>query len=92
MSKLTHKEAAAHIRKRMKHIAKSRVIMSEYCGKRIINIITPTFDSRFTSEQIREFCQMAKDLGLTGAQSSEIHPDQESALTGKIQWVFEFHG
>ena len=90
-STLTHKEMAAHIRKRIKASgikAKCRMQTGLSGSGGVIQVITPTFESRFTSDEIHTFCTIAKVNGLTHVMSAEIDPDHESRLTGKQQWDF----
>jgi len=86
---MTHKEMTAHIRNRIKAAGiKAKCKMSEYCGCKVITVAVPSFNARFTPDQIREFCMAAKANGLTFSQGLEIDPDQEAQLTEKMQWNF----
>lgn len=85
----SHKEITAHIRKRLKAAEiKAKCQMSSYCGYDTVMVAVPTFESRFTSDQIREFVTAAKVNGLTGCRGTELDVEHEASLTGKIQWNF----
>jgi ATP-dependent Zn protease len=85
----SHKEVTAHIRKRLKAAGiKAKCKMVSYCGRDTVQVAVPTFESRFTSEQIREFVTAAKVNGMTGCRGMELDIEHEAGLTGKIQWNF----
>lgn len=87
-----HKTMTAHIRKRLKAEGiKARVRMCKACGVRSIQVIVPSYESRFTADEIEMIAFICKVNGLTGARRSEIDPQHERLLTGKHQWEFEFH-
>lgn len=93
MTAMTHKEMTAHIRKRIK-IAKipARVKMNEWCGRRVITVVTPTYEFRWGADQLKTIGAIAKTNNLTGAQNSPIDIDNTARLTGATQLNFEFHG
>jgi hypothetical protein len=87
---LTHKEMAAHIRKRIKVAGiKARVQMREACGDQYIQVFGVTFDAEFTDQEQREIRQIAKTNGLTLAQGMEIDVEQ---MTNSKTFEFVFHG
>lgn len=89
MTALNHKAMAAHFRKRLKaNKIKARCQMSSSCGEDLIHVFVPSYDSQFTAEEIRSIVSMAKVNGMTGCQGSELDPDHEAHLTGKMQWSF----
>lgn len=84
-----HKDITAHIRKRLKAAGiKAKCKMVSFCGCDTVQVAVPSFESRFTSNQIREFVTAAKVNGLTGSRGMELDVEHESSLTGKIQWNF----
>lgn len=86
---LSHKEMVAHIRKRIKVAGiKACCKMETFCGEKVVKVYTPTYESRFTSEEIREFTTIAKINRLTAARGMEINPEHESQLTEKTEWKF----
>ena len=86
---MTHKEITAHIRKRLKAAGiKAKCKMVSFCGCKTVQVAVPTYESRFTSEQIREFVTAAKVNGMTASRGMELDIEHEAALTGKIQWNF----
>lgn len=86
---MTHKEIVSHIRNRIKAAGiKAKCKMVSFCGCNTVQVSVPTFESRFTSEEIRQIVLIAKVNGLTGAKGSELDLELESQLTGKIQWNF----
>ena len=90
---LTHKEMTAHIRKRLR-VAKinARVKMDTHCGgRKIISVVTPKYDKRFTSDELRTIAAVCETNHLTAAQRSPIDPDLYAQLVGSTQFNFEFH-
>ncbi len=53
-----------------------------------LRVTVPTFDARFTAEQIATFCAAAKTAGLTFVQSTPIDVAHQMLLTEKLQWNF----
>lgn len=89
---MSHKEATTHFRNRLKAAKiKARVKMNEACGIKYITIVTPTYEARFTSDDLKEIGIIAQVLKLTSARGSEIDLDHIQLLTGKGQFDFEFH-
>jgi hypothetical protein len=88
----THKEITKHIRGRLKaHKVPARVKMNDFCGKTVVTIVTPTYDFRWTPEQLREIGICAQVNKLTRAQGMPIDLDVLVQLTGLNQINFEFH-
>lgn len=54
-----------------------------------IQVYTPTLNSNFTSDEIKWFTTLAKDIGMKFVRGTIIDPEHESKLTGKETW--EFH-
>ena len=74
-----------HIRERLKHEGiKARVIVKEPA----IHVVTPTYESRFTSKEIKTICTIAKTNLLTFVRGMDIDPPTQAMLTDKIEWVF----
>ena len=85
----SHKEIAAHIRKRLKAAGiKAKCKMVSYCGCNTVQVAVPEFEARFTSKQICEFVTAAKVNGMTGSRGMELDIEHEASLTEKIQWNF----
>lgn len=90
---LTHKEITTHFRKRVKAAGiNARIKMNEACGVKYVTVAVPSYEARFTSEELNEIGIIAQVLKLTGARGSEIDLSNIVQLTGKTQWNFEFHG
>ena len=63
---MSHKELTSHIRNRIKAAGiKARVKMNADCGTKYITVVTPSFDARFTSEEIKTICTIAQCNKLT---------------------------
>jgi hypothetical protein len=86
---MNHKEITAHIRRRLAASGiKAKCKMAEACGLRSVEVVVPSYEARFTAEEIREIALIAKVNGLTGARGATINPEHEALLTEKIQWSF----
>ena len=86
---MSHKELTAHIRERIKKAGiKARVCMNYSCGSRVIQVVTPSYESRFTSGEIVRFCTIALANGLTFVRGLPIDLDVQAQLTGATQWDF----
>lgn len=84
---MTHKEAAAVIRGAVKAAgfhAKVRVAP----GGGAVQVITPSYDARFTGDEIAAFCSAAISLGMTFVRQLPISIDHERQLIGRHQWEF----
>ena len=90
MPQARHKELTKHIRKQIRIAGvKARVHMGSGNGGNItIVVAVPSYEARFTSEEIRSFCHTAKCNRLTFVRGLEIDVDLESELTGRHQWDF----
>lgn len=87
-----HKEKTAHIRETLKALGiPARVRMSNVCGVQGIQVIAPTYDARFTSEELTKIASLAKQIGLTKARRYEIDVTLEAQMTGSNQRDFEYH-
>lgn len=89
----THKEMTKHVRDRLKaHKVPARVKMNDFCGQAVITIVTPSYEYRWTVEQIREIGICAQVNGLTSSRGMPIDLINITQLTGLTQHNFEFHG
>ena len=59
-------------------------------GQNEVSVSVPVYGDEFVADEIRAFCQIAKDMGATFVRGTEINPDHEALLTGKHQWMFVF--
>jgi hypothetical protein len=86
---MTHKELTKHLRHRLA-VAKvpCRVRMNSYCGERVVQVITPTFDARWTPEQLHQIGQIAVVNHLTLARGLPIDLAVIAQLTGATQFDF----
>jgi hypothetical protein len=57
---------------------------------RVIQVISPTYETRFTPEQIELFCNFALEMGFTFVRNTTIDIANQKKLTDKIQWDFYF--
>lgn len=94
---MTHKEMAAHIRKRLKvEGIKSRVRKYVACGTKYIAVSMDTDRFHNAREWSPEEAYMigfiAKCNKLTGARGTEIDLDVCRQMTGKVQFDFEYYG
>ena len=84
------KEKTAHIRKLLKlRGIRARVRMCPTGGS--IQVITPEYGVKFSSEEIWTIARIAKDNGLTKAQRTPICIDLETQLTEANQFSYEYH-
>ena len=87
-AQLTHKELAAHLRKRYKHEGiDCRVIMMESCGGNVIKVARPAPDAEWTYENVRMIKHIAKCNRLTSVFKTEIDVD----LNDSGKWQYEFY-
>lgn len=85
----TIKEMTATMRRNLKREGiKARVAMLPTHSGTGFSVSVPSYDARFTSEQIRTICFIAKCNKLTHVRGDEIDIDNEVLLTGKMQWNF----
>jgi hypothetical protein len=84
----TRKVAAATVREYIKNSGIKAKVRMTPGGYNSIQVYTPTFDSKFTSEEIKQFSTYVKSLGMTLVRKTEINPDHEALLTGKDTWEF----
>jgi hypothetical protein len=90
---LTHKEMTAHIRKRLKvSNIPARVKMNDFCGSKMISVVTPSCDARWDSSQLRQIGLIAQTNRLSMIRSMPIDVENLACLTGTTQINFEFHG
>lgn len=78
-------ELAAEFRAEMKR-ARIKCHIKSYDNHFYISV--PDFKAHFTPEQIRHFCQYAKDMGLVFVMNTPIDVELQVKLTGKQQWDF----
>jgi len=88
---MNHKELTKHLRGRLAHAGvPCRVRMNEYCGHRVVQIITPTYDKRWNAEQLAQIALIARCNHLTMAQGLPVHDDAiMRQLTSATQFDFE---
>lgn len=90
---MNHKEITAHIRKRLKHAAvPCRVMMDESCGYKYVKVVTPTYDARWTPEQLRTIGLVAMVNKLTFVNGMPVHGESTiMKLTEANQFDFVFN-
>lgn len=88
---MNHKALTKHIRGRLAHAGvPCRVRMNEYCGKRVVQIITPTYEQRWNAEQLLQIGLIARVNKLTMAQGQPVYDDATiKQLTEATQFDFE---
>lgn len=57
-------------------------------GGDAVQVIVPTYKSRFTPDQIETFCRAALALDMTFVQRLPIDINHERQMTGRMQWEF----
>lgn len=89
---MSHKEMTKHIRTRLaKAGIPCRVRMAVICGNSMIQVITPTFEARWTPEQLRQIGLIARVNHLTFVRGLPIHSDEIiEQLTESTQFDFVF--
>lgn len=88
-----HKELTKHLRGRLRHAGiPCRVRMEDFCGSAAVSIITPSYDARWTAEQLREMALIAKSNRLTMSRGLPIDMDNMAQLTGSTQVNFFLPG
>lgn len=93
MNKLTHKEMAKHIRGRLQASGvPARVKMNDFCGQKMISVVTPSFEFRWSPDQLRTIGICAQVNQLTLSRSMPISVEVIEQLVGSTQHNFEFHG
>lgn len=81
--------AAATFRNALKASGiKARVRVCNASGYDFLQVIVPTYTSRFSAEEIAIFCRFAVQSGMTLVQGLPIIPENEAQLTGALQWEF----
>lgn len=88
---MDHKALTKHLRGRLAHAGvPCRVRMNVYCGRRVVQVITPAYDKRWTAEQLLQIALIARVNHLTMAQGLPVHDDATMCqLTGAAQFDFE---
>lgn len=89
---MEHKEMTKHLRYRLRKAGvPCRVRMNDYCGVRVIQVITPAYDERWTPEQLRQIGLIARVNKLTLQRGMPIYEDAVIAqLTEATQFDFVF--
>jgi hypothetical protein len=89
---MNHKEITKHIRHRLnKAGVPCRVRMNDYCGAQLVQVVTPTYEARWTAEQLRQIGLIARVNHLTMARGMPVHDDRVmEQLTGATQFDFVF--
>lgn len=67
---------------------KARVRANNYCGCNVVQISTPTYEARFTPDQIEFFCTFAINAGMTLVQRMPINIEIQRQLTEANTFVF----
>lgn len=66
---MTHKETAAHFRKRLAASGiKARCAMHDACGERGVSVVPPTPDAEFTEDEQGTILNIAAALRLTAVR------------------------
>ena len=87
--KLSHKEMTKHFRNRLKKNGiKANCRMLSCCGSEIIQVFAPTFESRFSIDEIKTICHIAICNGLKFVRGLEIEPEHQALLTEKNHFEF----
>lgn len=90
---MNHKERTAHLRKVLKaHGPAARVSKYESCGVKWIKVSVPSYDSRFTADELEQVALAARSNHLTFARGMEITVDHMRKMTGRQQFDFVFNG
>lgn len=93
MTALTHKERTTHLRKALKAYGPAaRVSKYESCGVKWIKVSVPSYDARFTAEDLEQIALAARANHLTFVRGMEITVDHMRQMTGKHQFDFVFNG
>jgi hypothetical protein len=88
MSYTTAKEAAKIMRDCLKlNGVNARVRMTPGI-KNSIQVFTPTYESRFTPNEIGCICEIALGLDMTFVRQMEIDVEKQKMLTEKTLWEF----
>lgn len=86
---MTHKEMTAHIRNRLKVMGvNARVKMNDFNGHRIVTVVVPVYEYRWTQEERDAILLVASVNGLTFIRGMELSP----ILVNEMQVNFEFRG
>jgi hypothetical protein len=84
-----HKAVISNIRKAIKSAGfKALVSGDTSCGSKIVRVCVPTYESRFTSEQVEVFATEALNNNLTHVMCSVFTVAEESCLTSKLQFNY----
>lgn len=67
---------------------KARVRAGSYCGCNVVQVATPTYEARFTPDQIEFFCAFAINAGMTLVQRMPINIETQRQLTERNEWSF----
>lgn len=89
MSNLTHKELTKHFRSRLaqaKIPARVRMVVS--CGNKALQVITPTYDFRWASEQLEVIARIARVNGLTFVRGLPVTEEHCAQMTEINQFDF----
>lgn len=93
MADLNHKERTANLRRVLKAYGpKARVSKYDSCGVRWIRVSVPSYDARFTADELEQLAIAARANHLTFVRGMEITVDHMRQMTGKHQFDFVFNG
>lgn len=88
---MNHKERTAHLRKVLKAYGPAaRVSKYESCGAKWIKVSVPSYDARFTADELEQIAIAARANHLTLARGMEITVEHMRQMTGKHQFDFVF--
>lgn len=90
---LTHKERTAILRKALKlNGIKARVSKYESCGVQWIKVCVPSYDARFTEDELEKIAIAAIANRLTFVRGTEVTIKHMRHMTGAQQFNFVYHG
>jgi hypothetical protein len=90
---MTHKERTAWLRRVLKSYGpKARVSMYESCGSKWIKVCVPSYDARFTPDELEQIAHAARGNHLTFARGMEVTVEQMRQMTGRHQFDFVCNG
>ncbi len=67
---------------------KARVRADRMCGMDYVTVVTPSYEARFTPDQIEFFTALARDMGLTLIRGMPIDPAAHRQMIDRNQWNF----
>ena len=90
MTTLSHKEITRHLRGRFKACGIPARVRMSHCngGAAVVQVITPSYDAKWTPEQLEVIALAARVNGLTFVRGLPIDEKNCALLTGTTQFDF----